>query len=580
MYNENCRNLEIILSISSKLGTGRAIRGGSAAMKRKIPLLLAATLTVSMLLGACSYQKDDGKAKGKEAASSSNGKPILNLTEPSEIPSMDASLASDSASSTVLNNTMEGLYRIGEKQKRMPGVAESFEKLDDGKKYIFKLRKDAKWSNGDPVTAKDFVYAWKRAVNPDTKATYSYIMFDIKNAEKIHKRELSPDQLGVKAVDDYTLEVELDNPIPYFVDLTVYPVFYPLNENFVKSQGDKFGLEANTTLYNGPFVMSEWKHERSFQLKKNPSYWDNKTVKIEEINFNIVKDTATNVNLYETNAIDRTPLSSEFVDKFRQSSEFKTREENGVAYLRFNQKNQFLHNKNLRKAISMSFDRENIAKVILNNGAIGAYGFVGKDFAEGPNKKDFRDENGKLVKTDTKEARKLWEAAKKELGTDKVELSVLNFDDDDSKKVGEFLKGEIEKNLPGVTIHIKQQPFAQKMKLEDSGEYDISLAVWSPDYPDPISYLDMFVTNGTQNKTGYSNPKYDEFIQKAKTDTKDLQARWNNLLEVEKMLIKEDAVIAPIFQKGSAYVIKDGVKDIIPISYGGKLTYKWASVEK
>ena len=211
----------------------------------------------------------------------------------------------------------------------------------------------------------------------------------LKNAEKIHKRELSPDQLGVKAVDDYTLEVELDNPIPYFVDLTVYPVFYPLNENFVKSQGDKFGLEANTTLYNGPFVMSEWKHERSFQLKKNPSYWDNKTVKIEEINFNIVKDTATNVNLYETNAIDRTPLSSEFVDKFRQSSEFKTREENGVAYLRFNQKNQFLHNKNLRKAISMSFDRENIAKVILNNGAIGAYGFVGKDFAEGQIKKIF-----------------------------------------------------------------------------------------------------------------------------------------------------------------------------------------------
>lgn len=550
-------------------------------MKKKIPLLLASTLTASMLLGACSYQKDDAKAKGKEnATSSSNGKQILNLTELSEIPSMDASLASDSASSTALNNTMEGLYRIGKDQKRVPGIAEDVQKLDDGKKYIFKLRKDAKWSNGEPVTAKDFVYSWKRAVNPDTKATYSYIMFDIKNAEKIHKKELPADQLGVKAIDDYTLEVELDNPVPYFVDLTVYPVFYPLNENFVKAQGDKFGLEANTTLYNGPFVMSDWKHEQSFQFKKNPSYWDNKTVKIEEINFNIVKNTSTDVNLYETNSIDRAALSSEFVDKFRQNPEFHTRKEAGVAYLRFNQSNQYLSNQNLRKAISMSFDRDNIAKVILNNGAIGAYGFVGKDFAEGPNKKDFRAENGKLVETNPKEAKKLWETAKKELGTDKIELEFLNFDNEDAKKVGEFLKGEMEKNLPGLSIKIKQQPFAQKNKLEDSQQYDIAFGIWGPDFPDPISYLDMFVTNGSQNKTGYSNQKYDELILKAKTDTKDLQARWNNLLEVEKMLIKEDAVITPIFQKGSAYVVKGAVKDIIPINYGGKLTYKWASVEQ
>ncbi|HEF1902502.1 MULTISPECIES: peptide ABC transporter substrate-binding protein [Bacillus] len=550
-------------------------------MKKKIPLLLASTLTASMLLGACSYQKDDAKAKGKEnTTSSSNGKQVLNLTELSEIPSMDASLASDSASSTALNNTMEGLYRIGKDQKRVPGIAEDVQKLDDGKKYIFKLRKDAKWSNGEPVTAKDFVYSWKRAVNPDTKATYSYIMFDIKNAEKIHKKELHADQLGVKAIDDYTLEVELDNPVPYFVDLTVYPVFYPLNENFVKAQGDKFGLEANTTLYNGPFVMSDWKHEQSFQFKKNPSYWDNKTVKIEEINFNIVKNTSTDVNLYETNSIDRAALTSEFVDKFRQSSEFHTRKEAGVAYLRFNQSNQYLSNKNLRKAISMSFDRDNIAKVILNNGAIGAYGFVGKDFAEGPNKKDFRAENGKLVETNPKEAKKLWETAKKELGTDKIELEFLNFDNEDAKKVGEFLKGEMEKNLPGLSIKIKQQPFAQKNKLEDSQQYDIAFGIWGPDFPDPISYLDMFVTNGSQNKTGYSNQKYDELILKAKTDTKDLQARWNNLLEVEKMLIKEDAVITPIFQKGSAYIVKDAVKDIIPINYGGRLTYKWASVEQ
>ena len=162
--------------------------GEATQHEEKIPLLLASILTASMLL-ACSYQKDDAKAKGKEnATSSSNGKQVLNLTELSEIPSMDASLASDSASSTALNNTMEGLYRIGKDQKRVPGIAEDVQKLEDGKKYIFKLRKDAKWSNGEAVTAKDFVYSWKRAVNPDTKATYSYIMFDIKMQRKFIKR--------------------------------------------------------------------------------------------------------------------------------------------------------------------------------------------------------------------------------------------------------------------------------------------------------------------------------------------------------------------------------------------------------
>ncbi|MDR4344167.1 peptide ABC transporter substrate-binding protein, partial [Bacillus anthracis] len=222
---------------------------------------------MSMMLGACSYQKDEPQANAKGDSGKSGAKQVINLTEVSEIPTMDTTLASDAASSKVMNNTMEGLYRLGKGDKLVPGVAKSHTKSEDGKKYTFKLREDAKWSNGDPVTAKDFVYAWQRAVNPDTAAKSGYIMLDVKNAEKINKRELSPDQLGVKAIDDYTFEVELDNPVPYFLDLTVYPLFFPLNEKYMKEQGEKFGLEANTTLYNGPFVLNEWKHEQSFQLK-------------------------------------------------------------------------------------------------------------------------------------------------------------------------------------------------------------------------------------------------------------------------------------------------------------------------
>ncbi|MEH7457813.1 peptide ABC transporter substrate-binding protein [Bacillus sp. JJ1127] len=546
-------------------------------MKKKVPVFVASTLAMSMLLGACSYQKDESQAKAKGESGKSNAKQVLNLVETQEIPTMDPALSADSVSSRAMNNTMEGLYRLGKDDKLVPGVAKEYKKSEDGKKYTFKLREDAKWSNGDPVTAKDFEYAWKRAINPDTAAKSAYMMYDIKNAEKINKREMAPDQLGVKATDDYTLEVELDNSIPYFVDLMVYPLFYPVNEKYVKEQGNKFGLEANTTLYNGPFVLSEWKHERNFQIKKNPSYWDNKVVKLEEVNFNIVKDTATPINLYETKAIDRATLLAEFIDKYKGKPDFITLDETSVFFLRLNEKDPALANKNIRKAISLGFERKPLVDTLLNNGSIPATGLIPGKFMFGPDKKDFRVENGDLVKPNIKEAKKYWEAGKKELGKNEIELELLNEDVELSKKTGEYLKGELEKNLPGLTVKIKQQPFAQKLKLEDAGDYVMSFSSWSADFPDPITYLDMFVTGGAQNKMGYSNPKYDEIIMKAKKDGSDVNARWKNLLEAEKMLL-DDAAIAPVYQRSRAYLQRESIKDLYFHKYGGDLSFKWASV--
>ncbi|PEA53161.1 peptide ABC transporter substrate-binding protein [Bacillus pseudomycoides] len=546
-------------------------------MKKKVPVLLASTLTVSMILGGCGYSKDDSQAKAK--GDTSNAKQVINMIETSELPTMDTTLTTDAASSSVMNNAMEGLYSLGKGDKVVPGVAESYEKSEDGKKYTFKLRKDAKWSNGDPVTAKDFVYSWQRAVNPDTAAKSAYIMFDVKNAEKINMKKLPVDQLGVKAVDDYTFEVELDNPVPYFVNLTVYPLFFPLNEKFVKEQGPKYGLEANTTLYNGPFVLSEWKHEQSFQLKKNPSYWDNKTVKLEEINYNIVKETGTAVNLYETKAVDRVGLSAEFVDKYRKDSGFKTTSDPTVFFLRLNEKNPALANKNIRKAISLGFERDGMINTLLNNGSKAAGGLVPEDFVKNADGKDFRKENGKLAKVDLKEAKKYWEAGKKELGKDTIELTLLNSDTELNKKISEFLKGELEKNLPGLKLNVKTQPFAQVLKLESSGDYDISFSGWGPDYPDAMTFLDLFVTNGAQNKMGYSNAQYDELIAKAKKNGSDVKGRWNDLLKAEKILF-DDAAIAPIQQRGRAFLERETIKDLYIHKYGGELSFKWASVGK
>ncbi|MCP8968304.1 peptide ABC transporter substrate-binding protein [Ectobacillus ponti] len=547
-------------------------------MKKQLTFALASALTVSTVLAGCGNdEKKASDAKAKEGGPS--GEQVLNLLEASEIPTMDTVLATDAVSFNVMTNTMEGLYVLGKDDKPMPGAAESYAASEDGKKYTFKLRKDAKWSNGDPVTAKDFVYAWKRAVDKATAAEYAYIMFDVKNAEKINKGELPADQLGIKAVDDYTLEVELERPVPYFISLISFSTFYPQDEKFVKAQGDKFGLEASTTVYNGPFVLSEWKHEQSFQLKKNDSYWDQTNVKLSTINFNIVKDVATGVNLFETKEVDRAGLTAEFVDKYKSTPEFVTKQDPSVFFVRMNEKNKALANKNIRKAIMTGFDKEGIANVLLNNGSIAAGGLVPKDFVSGPDKKDFRAENGDLAKTNVKKAKELFEAGKKELGVDTIQLELLNFDSESAKKIGEYLKEQLEKNLPGLTITIKQQPFAQKLKLETNGQYDLSFAGWGPDYPDPMTFVDMFVTNGAHNQMGYSNAKYDELIQKGKTDMTDLKARWNNLLEAENILF-EDAAIAPVYQRGRAFLQKEYVKGIVEHNFGGDFSFKWAYVQK
>ncbi|ENQ3107921.1 peptide ABC transporter substrate-binding protein [Bacillus cereus] len=557
---------------------------------KKITAVVAPVLAMSVALTACSGAGDkkasiEPKTGEKQPGGKLAAKQVLNLVEANEIPSMDVSKSTDTVSSVMLGNTMEGLYRLDKDNKPIPGIAESYKKSDDGKKYTFKLRKDAKWSNGDSVTAKDFVFAWQRLLDPKTAAEYAFIMYDMKNAKAINEGKSPVDSLGVKAVDDYTLEVELDNPVPYFLGLTAFTSFLPLNEKVVKENGDKYGLEADKMVYNGPFKMTEWKHEQGWKVVKNDQYWDKANVKLDEINWSVVKEQSTRVNLYESGQLDRVGLTAEYVDKYKANKdEFGTLLEPSTYFLRLNQKRNgqdtVLKNKKVRQAIAMAFDKKALANVILNDGSKPVDALIPEKFTAGPDGKDYHETYKSTgIKTDLKKAKQVWEDAKKELGKEEVTIEFLNYDTDSAKKIGEYLKEQLEKNLPGLKINIKLQPFKQKLKLETGQDYDMSYAGWTPDYADPMTFLDMFQTGNPQNEMSYSNANYDEIIKKSQGELlTDPKKRWGEMAKAEKILLEDEVALVPMYQPGRAFLQRPTVHNIYKHNVGCQYSYKWAYI--
>ncbi|MGP4082194.1 peptide ABC transporter substrate-binding protein [Pseudalkalibacillus sp. R45] len=554
--------------------------------KSKWSLLLTLTLVLSMFLAACSGgggNNADGEKDSKDGKDSGNKDvpQVLNILESAEIPTMDSVMGTDAVAFQVMAETMEGLMRLGENGEPVEGMAESHEMSEDGKTYTFKLR-DAQWSNGTPVTANDFVYSWRKAVNPDTGSQYNFILGDVKNANAIMAGEMKPEELGVEAVDEKTLKVELEQAVPYFLSLTTFATFLPQNEEFVEEQGDQYALEDDNLIYNGPFTLTEWKHEEGWVLKKNPDYWDAETVKLEQINVKVVKDTATGVNLYETGKVDRVGLSSEYVNKYKEHDHYKTFQEPVMFYLKMNQEREDLANVDIRKAIQMAINKEDLVNVILNNGSLAANYFVPKGFVSHPESgEDFREMNGDLVTHDVEKAQEHWEKGLEALGKEEITLEILGGDSEVAKKMDEYMKNQLETNLPGLKIELKGVPFQQRLELDEKMEYDLQNGGWGPDYQDAMTFIDMWVTDGGHNKTGFSNEEYDKLVKDAKTTlTTEPAKRFEAMLEAEKILIEEEAVLAPLYQRARAQLWQPYVKNVYTNSFGPDYSYKWAYIEK
>ncbi|MCL6570609.1 MAG: peptide ABC transporter substrate-binding protein [Bacillus sp. (in: Bacteria)] len=531
---------------------------------------------VGILLTGCNFNESketDSKAGDKDTTTS---KQVLNMVEASEIPTMDSVLAHDNISFTVLTNINEGLYRLGQEHNPEPAMASEDQVSEDGLVHTFTIRK-ANWSNGSPVTADDFVYAWKRVFNETGHYASMFETANILNAKEILKGEKSVEELGVKALDEKTLEVTLVAPTALLGQYLTFPTFLPQNQKFVESHGDKYALEASELLFNGPFTLSEWKHDESWNYEKNPKYWDADAVKLKEVNVFVVKEDATQLNLYETNKVDIINLSSTTVDQYKDDKNFIALADSEIFFLRFNHNHKALGNENIRRAIDMSWDKKAHVDTILNNGSIALYGLVPEGFSFSPDGKDYRELNGDLNHGTIKEAKEFLAKGLKEIGQDSVAITLTVAAVEGNDKTAEYLKNQIETNLPELSVTIKLVPVEQRYELESAKEYDMVISAWGPDYIDPMTYIGMWVTGGSANRMDYSNTDYDALVGEINTE-KDSSKRYQMMLDAEKMLF-DDAAIAPLFQRGLAVLQHTNIKGLVRHPSGPDFSFKWTNIE-
>ncbi|WP_346703172.1 peptide ABC transporter substrate-binding protein [Ligilactobacillus agilis] len=507
-------------------------------------------------------------------------KQVLNWSYASELPSMDLSTATDTISFDQLNSTMEGIYRIGKNSKVEPGLATKTEVSKDGLTYAFTLRKNDKWSNGDPVTAQDFVYSWRRTVDPKTGSQYAYLFDGIANANDIIAGKKAVDTLGIKAEGKYKLVVTLEKKLPYFKLLMGFPVFFPQNQNVVEKYGKKYGTAAKYLVYNGPFKMEGWSGSNlSWKLVKNKNYWDKKDVKLSQINFSVNKSTTTSYNLYQSKKLDYTPLSTEQAKQLKGKDGYQVLKEARTNYLEFNETNKVFANKKIRQALSYAVNRQVLADKVLGAGTLPSLGIVSRDLAFNKGK-DFAvaAKTTAGVTYNKAKAQKLLKEGLAEVGQSKLSFTLLGDDTDVSKQVTESLQSQIQQTLPDVDVSVSNVPFKTRLQRSEDGDFDVVVSAWGADFADPISFLDLFTSDNSYNNGKWKNAEYDKLITASKTtDAGNVDKRWDDMVKASKIL-SEDQGVAPLYQLNVAYMLNPSVKGVIQNTAGVTWSFKDAYI--
>jgi len=532
---------------------------------KSLAVAVSLLLAVSILLTGCS-QTVAPTAKVQKTSFNAGAEPKT----------LDPALSTGVPESHIQTALFEGLTRIGEGEKVMPGIAETWTQNTDGTVITFKLR-DAKWSNGDAITAEDFKYAWLRALSPELASEYSYQLYYIKGAEDYNSKKGTAEAVGLKVVDPKTLEVTLAAPTPYFIALTSFHTLYPVNKKAIEANKD-WSLKAETFVSDGPFKMKEWKHNDQVVVVKNENYWDAKNVKMAEVDFNLLEDAKAALTAFEAGQLDGTDnIPTEDIDRLKASKVLKSAPYIGTYFYRFNVTKKPFDDVKVRKALTMAINRQTLIDKVVKGGQKPALAFTPPGMVDVEAGKDFRTVGGDFIKEDVTEAKKLLAEAGYPDGKNwPADATILYNTSSNHKLIAEAIQNMWKTNL-GIDVKLRNEEWAVYLESQKKLNYNISRAGWIGDYSDAMTFMDMFVTGGGNNETGWSNAEYDKQIKTIANKSGDQKVRIPAMHAAEKVLMDEMPIM-PIYYYVNNFVLKDGIKGAFRSSLG-PIDFKYASVE-
>ncbi|MCO5421074.1 peptide ABC transporter substrate-binding protein [Enterococcus faecalis] len=525
-------------------------------------------IATGFLLATCGGTKE---AAEKVDSGNLAAEQKISISSPASISTLDTTQTTDKNTFTMAQHLFEGLYRFDDDSATVPALAKDVKISDDGRKYHFTLREGIKWSNGEPITAQDFVYSWKKLVTPATIGPNAYLLDSVKNSFEIRNGEKSVDELGISAPNDKEFIVELKQAQPSFLAVVSIAWLAPQNQKFVEAQGKDYALDSEHLLYSGPFTLANWDATSdTWTLKKNPEYYDADQVKLAEVAVSTIKEDNTGINLYQANELDLVRINGQYVQQYQEDPGYVSHPDVANYFLDFNKKEGTpLANVHLRKAIGQAIDKEALTQSVLNDGSKPLNGLIpSKLYANPETDEDFRAYSGEYLKNDIKKAQAEWTKAQADVGK-KVKLSLLAADTDQGKRIAEYVQSQLQENLPGLEITISSQPSNNVNQSRREKNYELSLSGWIAGSSELDSYFNLYAGESSYNYGNYHNAKYDQLVEDARTiNANNPEKQFAEYKEAEDILLNQDAAQVPLYQSASNYLINPKLKGISYHLYG------------
>ncbi|QEA31230.1 peptide ABC transporter substrate-binding protein [Secundilactobacillus malefermentans] len=552
-------------------------------MHQRRILMSIVFLSVSLFIVGCTAAPEKPQQKTDDKGVMTQ-RQVLNISETKPLDTIDISKATGFGK---LANSTEGLYRQGESGSIDPGLASKTAISNNGRRYTFTIRKNARWSNGQAITAQDFVYSWKRTLHSETKSDYTDLFIGIKNAAAIAHHHMSVNRLGVKAQGKRTLVVNLEHPIIYFQSLMAYPLFAPQNAEIIKKSGSRFASTASNQVYSGPFKLINWKKgDQSRTLVPNPYYWDRKHVYLSKISIRTISSPSRSLSLYRDQKLDSVELIGRQIKNNFRRMDYTIRPYSMMMFLSYNFRNstgsqrQLLNNKDFRLALSHAIDRKKLIYDGLQNVSLAPRGFVTTGLSrEVKSGADFAgvQRASSTVTGSTKKAKTEWQNALNQLNRKSATIKIVVVNSQLNHLLATNLKEQLENNLPGLTIKFNFEPTTEAVtNTFKSGNADLMISGWGADFSDPISFLQIMSSRNPYNYGGWTNKEYDKLVLSAISNSdNDASQRWNTMLKADEILMKDQGV-TPLYQQVHSYLVNPHLNGVVFNSTGVSADYKGA----